>query len=357
MGFWSLLCASLLLAPASSANDVGESVRFSGRAAARMEAVEPSGEGRVLFDTGDSDAPAFPYDTVLLQGIMPDGGLRLEVALPSLAGLWHTWTPVEVKRFPTGRFWARCRFAGPSRRPLRLRVVDAGVKTAHLFELYDAELFISGTGPEAEPRSRETPSVVVPSAGTYRFVRRADWGAQPPKGDYTAHAPGRLTMHHTAGRKPATYEEAAAEMRFIQDFHMNGRGWLDVGYHFIISPTGHVFEGRPEGVVGAHVLNHNTGNLGVSFMGNYHPPTSDQPTAEALDAFRALGRRLVVDYQIPGAQIQAHRDLGSTDCPGDILYAKLSELRAQIVAEAKLGTRRLSKGELPVEAYLKSLPW
>ena len=347
---------ALLVLPAS-ANDVGESVRFGGLAAVRAREFQPAGDGRVLFDTGESDAPVLPYDTVLLQGIMPDGGLRLEVALPAMGGLWHKWAPAEVKRFPSGRFWARYRFDGAGRRPLRLRIVDAGVKASHLFELYDAELFVSGTGPGAEPKAREASSAVVPSSGTYRLVRRADWGAQPPKGNYTAHAPGRLTMHHTAGRKPTTGEEAVQEMRFIQDFHMNGRGWMDVGYHFVVSPTGQVFEGRPEGVVGAHVLNHNTGNLGVSFMGNYHPPASDQPTAEALSAFTALGRRLVADYKIPAAQIQAHRDLGSTDCPGDILYAKLPELRAQIVAEAKLGSPRLPKGELPVEAYLKSLPW
>ncbi|MDD5627423.1 MAG: peptidoglycan recognition family protein [Elusimicrobia bacterium] len=342
---------ALLVLPAS-ANDVGESVRFKGRAVMRAEPFQPSGTGSVLFDTGASDQPAAPYDAVLLQGIMPDGGLRIEVALPSFGGLWTSWAPAEVKRFPSGRFWARYRFDGPGRLPLRLRVVDAGVKAAHLFEIFDAELFVAGTGVEAGARTGEVPPAVQPSSGTYRFVRRADWGAQPPTSDYTAHTPGRLTMHHTAGRKPATFAEAAAEMRFIQDFHINGRGWIDVGYHFVISPTGHVFEGRPEGVVGAHVLNHNTGNVGASFMGNYQPPATGEPAAEALSAFVALGRRLVSDHRIPAEKVQAHRDLGSSDCPGDTLYAKLPGLREQIAAGP-----RLPKGDLPVEAYLKSLPW
>jgi hypothetical protein len=288
---------------------------------------------------------------------MPQEGLRLEVALPALAGLWHSWAPLEVRRFPSGRFWARYRFAAAGRRPLRLRVVDAGVKSAHLFELYDAELFVSGTGPEAETRRRDEAPAVVPSSGTYRLVRRAAWGAQPPKGDYIPHAPARLTLHHTAGRRPASDEEAAAEMRFIQDYHMNGRGWMDVGYHLVISPTGQVFEGRPEGAVGAHVLGHNTGNLGVSFMGNHHPPVSDEPAAEALEAFTSAGRRLVSDYRIPASGIAAHRDLGSTDCPGDILYAKLPALRERLTAPEGQGKAWLPKHDLPVEAYLKSLPW
>jgi hypothetical protein len=352
-----LLGLVALFAFPASANDAGESVRFAGRAAMRIEAVQPAGAGRVVFDTGDSDAPAAPYDAVLLHGIMPEEGLRLELALPALAGLWRSWVPVEVKRFPSGRFWARCRFDSVSRRPLRLRVVDAGVKSAHLFELYDAELFVSGTGPDSEAARREAVAPVVPSSTTYRFVRRSDWGAQPPAGEYAPHVPVRLTMHHTAGRRPGSDDEAASEMRFIQDYHMNGRGWMDVGYHFVVSPTGQVFEGRPEGAVGAHVLGHNTGNLGVSFMGHHHPPVSDEPAVEALEAFTAVGRRLVSDYLVPAERIAAHRDLGPTDCPGDILYARLPELRARLTAPAEQGGARLPQGDFPVQAYLKSLPW
>lgn len=346
-----------LFALPASADDAGESVRFRGRAAMRIEAIRPAEAGRLIFDTGDSDAPAVPYDAVLLHGIMPEEGLRLEVALPALAGLWHSWSPLEVRRFPSGRFWARHRFGSASRRPLRLRVVDAGVKAAHLFELYDAELFISGSGPDGEDAPRRDVPPVVPSSATYRLVRRAEWGAQPPRGEYAPHAPGLLTMHHTAGRRPASDEEAAAEMRFIQDYHMSGRGWMDVGYQFVVSPTGQVFEGRPEGAIGAHVLGHNTGNLGVSFMGNHHPPVSDEPSGAALEAFTAVGRRLVSDYRIPAERIAAHRDLGSSDCPGDILYAKLPELRDRLTAPAEQGRPRLPGGDLPVEAYLKSLPW
>lgn len=346
-----------LFAFPASANDAGESVRFKGRGAMRIEAIQPAGDGRVVFDTGDSDAPAAPYDAVLLHGIMPQEGLRLEVALPALAGLWHSWAPVEVKRFPSGRFWARYRFGSADRRPLRLRAVDAGVKSAHLFELYDAELFVSGTGPDSEAARREAVAPLVPSSATYRFVRRSDWGAQPPAGEYAPHVPALLTLHHTAGRRPASDEEAAAEMRFIQDYHMNGRGWMDVGYHFVVSPTGQVFEGRPEGAIGAHVLGHNTGNLGVSFMGNHHPPVSDEPSAEALEAFVRVGRRLVSDHRIPASGIAAHRDLGKSDCPGDVLYAKLPGLRDRLTAPADQGQARLPEGDLPVQAYLKSLPW
>ena len=344
-----------------SAGDVGESVSFSGRPAVRSEQWRPSGAGHVLFDTKDSDPPGAPYDTVLMHGFMPDANVRLEVAVPALGGLWHEWKPAEVRRFADGRFWARYKFGPANRRPLRLRAVDSGIQAAHVFDLYDAELFIAGTGPDLETASAPSRNGRARvSSGAYVFVPRADWGAQPPKEAYSEHAPDRFTMHHTAGRQPKTYDEALKEVQFIQDFHMNGRGWIDIGYHFLISPTGQVFQGRPEHVRGAHVLNHNTGNLGVSLMGNYHPPVSHEPTDGELKAFVALGKRLVADYKMPIENIKAHRDLQSTDCPGDILYAALPELKEQISGrppKLRVGIPKFQKRDFPVDAYLKRLPW
>ncbi|MBI4678849.1 MAG: N-acetylmuramoyl-L-alanine amidase [Elusimicrobia bacterium] len=363
MGLLSLVWVCALAAAPASANDAGESVRFRGRSAMRVEAVRPSGAGGVLFDTEDSDPPAAPYDTVLLHGLMPDPGVRIELAVPTLGGVWHRWAPAEVKRFPNGRFWARYKFNGVSRRTLRLRAVDAGIRTAHLLALYDAELFVAGAGPEPEPAARAGEGRAAVSAASYRLVTREDWGARPATEKYEDHLPARFTMHHTAGTKPRTYDEAVQEMRFIQDYHINGRGWIDIGYHFVISPAGHAFQGRPEGAKGAHALGHNTGNLGVSFMGNYHAPIADEPAQESLDAFVSLGRRLSSDYAIPPERLETHRDLGSTDCPGDILYAKFPELKALIAGQAP-PTKAPEFGALPVlppsgfsATYLDRLPW
>ncbi len=57
-------------------------------------------------------------------------------------------------------------------------------------------------------------------------------------------------------------------MREIQRWHFE-RGWATVGYHFVVSPSGRIFHGRPVDRLGAHVLGHNLGTVGISLMGHF----------------------------------------------------------------------------------------
>lgn len=58
-------------------------------------------------------------------------------------------------------------------------------------------------------------------------------------------------------------------MQIIQDFHINGRGWKDIGYHFCYDDSGRIYQGMPETIVGTHAGPANTGNIGASMMGNF----------------------------------------------------------------------------------------
>jgi hypothetical protein len=57
-----------------------------------------------------------------------------------------------------------------------------------------------------------------------------------------------------------------------------------------------------------------------------------QPTEAQLKSLVALGRWLTSAYGIDPATIKGHRDQQSTSCPGDILYAKLDQIRRDIAA-------------------------
>jgi hypothetical protein len=57
-------------------------------------------------------------------------------------------------------------------------------------------------------------------------------------------------------------------VRGIQGFHQNGRGWIDIGYHFLIGPEGIIYQGRPENVRGAHATP-NTNKVGICLIGDY----------------------------------------------------------------------------------------
>ncbi len=102
-------------------------------------------------------------------------------------------------------------------------------------------------------------------------------------------------------------------MREIQRWHLE-RGWATVGYHFVVSPSGRVFRGRPVDRLGAHVLGHNVGTVGICLMGNFE---LERPTPAALESLTYTRRRLV-----PGgakARLLGHRDHRGHEtsaCPG-----------------------------------------
>ncbi len=310
----------------------------------RISAAEKA--GAVVFDTGFSREPAAPYDQVMVQGEMPEDSLELQLSVGSkflFFGTSDKFSPDTVRRFPDGRFWARFSLPEASREPLRLRAVNKGVARDHSFVVYEVEPLSAsrtGDGPDVTgsvpPRD---PSIYLPAGLPFPIVRRQDWKAAPPKEPYEAQRPARITFHHTAGRKPATVEAAYEEVRFIQDYHQNGKKWNDIGYHFVLDPFGTIFEGRPFGAVGAHVLYQNADNIGISIMGNYHPPASDVPEFGSLKSLTVIAAWLAGNYAIPAAQFFGHRDLGPSSCPGDLLYARKAELADAIFAPAPAPVR------------------
>lgn len=296
----------------------------------KLSAAQPA--GAVLFESAFSEVPQADYDTVLLQGEMPQPDLRLDIVAGGKAGGADSrYQQSAFHRFPNGRFWARYSLGSAGRMPLKLSVVNLGLKQDCTLIIYGSDLVKRSAMREetAQPAAPYVPdpSLSITTAAPFHVIRRAEWGAKPPTEAYTVHAPYYFTIHHTQSHYPRTYTESVAEMQFIQDFHQNGRGWIDIAYHFLIDPMGNIFEGRPIRALGAHVKGHNTGNIGISIMGNYHPPQHDPITQATINSFVAVGRYLKDTYDVNVSSFYAHRDLGKTDCPGDDLYAKKPMLR------------------------------
>jgi hypothetical protein len=198
------------------------------------------------------------------------------------------------------------------------------------------------------------PLRVPASTVTPPIMPRATWGANesirrgPP-----SYAPNVrfVIVHHTAGRNDYSRAEAPAIVRGIQLFHVQGNGWNDIGYNFLVDRFGTIYEGRYGGidrnVVGAHALGFNTGSVGIALLGTY---TSTAPSAVAQDAIaRLIAWRLdlahvdptsFVTYVSGGSErypvgvpvllngVSGHRDTGFTECPGDLLYARLGAIAA-----------------------------
>jgi len=107
-------------------------------------------------------------------------------------------------------------------------------------------------------------------------------------------------------------------MRNIQAYHMDNRGWSDIGYSFLVGEDGKVYEGRGWSRVGAHTSGYNSVAIAVSFIGDF---TSRNPNEQAMQAAKDLldcGVRR--GYLRSTYELFGHRDGGCTACPGNTLY-------------------------------------
>ncbi|XP_017272192.1 N-acetylmuramoyl-L-alanine amidase [Kryptolebias marmoratus] len=158
------------------------------------------------------------------------------------------------------------------------------------------------------------------------FIPRCMWGAEPYRG-----TPTNLTLplafmyiHHTntPSAPCLTFEQCSADMRSMQRFHQEDRGWDDIGYSFVAGSDGHIYEGRGWHQQGAHTLGHNSKGYGVSFIGDYSARLPSQHSMglvrEQLASCAVGGGRLA-----PSFAVQGHRDVVNTACPGDAFYEEI----------------------------------
>ncbi|TDC64268.1 N-acetylmuramoyl-L-alanine amidase [Actinomadura sp. GC306] len=194
-----------------------------------------------------------------------------------------------------------------------------------------------------------------------RVYTRSEWLARPPTSAATVldRAPDHIVVHHTATPNSTDYSlnHAFALSRSIQNYHMDGNGWADTGQQLTISRGGHLMEGRNRSlsainagdhVVGAQTGGHNSHTIGIENEGNY---MTAAPTGSLWSALVATCAWLCDVYGLdPHAAIVGHRDYNATACPGDVLYARLPQLRNEVAGS--IGARRVTQSSPAVPSGL-----
>ncbi|GHV57111.1 N-acetylmuramoyl-L-alanine amidase [Deltaproteobacteria bacterium] len=103
----------------------------------------------------------------------------------------------------------------------------------------------------------------------------------------------------------------------IRQWHVQGNGWRDIGYHYVIRRDGTVEPGRPIEQPGAHVQGHNANSIGICLVGGLDPNMN--PAANYTDAQWATLRAKVLELKatFPGAAVKGHRDFSGVNkaCP------------------------------------------
>ena len=105
----------------------------------------------------------------------------------------------------------------------------------------------------------------------------------------------------------ATPNDRNVSVADIRDWHTNGNGWSDIGYHYVITRDGVIHPGRPIELTGAHCYGHNANSIGVCLVGNDEFPNQ-------FDSLRHLYSTLKHVY--PGIEAYGHRDFtDAKTCP------------------------------------------
>lgn len=80
-------------------------------------------------------------------------------------------------------------------------------------------------------------------------------------------------------------------------------------YHHVVELDGNDVQTLPDDVRGAHVGGHNTGNIGICYVGGMDAQNA-KPKDTRTDAQKATLRKLVADYKdkYPGIIVRGHRD-------------------------------------------------
>lgn len=120
----------------------------------------------------------------------------------------------------------------------------------------------------------------------------------------------RKETTHIVVHCSATRPEQDVGVREIDRWHRQ-RGFLRIGYHYVIRRDGTVEIGRGIEEIGAHVEGHNKSTIGVCLVGgvdaNDINKAENNFTPEQFAALAELLRGLKANY--PQAAIVGHRDM------------------------------------------------
>ena len=103
----------------------------------------------------------------------------------------------------------------------------------------------------------------------------------------------------------------------IKDWHVNGNGWSDVGYHFIIKLDGTIQDGRPLQKIGAHVKGKNRSSIGICYIGGMNRDMTeweDTRTKKQKESLLLLINDL--KERFPNTIVYGHKDFTNKKlCP------------------------------------------
>jgi len=128
----------------------------------------------------------------------------------------------------------------------------------------------------------------------------------------------------------ATPEGREVSVETIRKWHTDsppqGRGWSDIGYHYVIYLDGKTEIGRPIEVQGAHVLGENEDSIAICYIGgvNVSNEPKDTMTVQQEIAFVEIVKSLRLIFG--ELSLHGHNKFSTKACPSFSVEEKFSFL-------------------------------
>ncbi len=265
---------------------------------------------------------------VIFDGDSPDG---LELSVSYDGDTWSDWvapTVHHVEQETTAAFVGQIELVEGSTHARYYRVRGAAT-------FLRIEEMVFSTSENLEPGEGGT-QVQALAVDGLDVQSRASWGARPSRCSAPLGTVYRMAIHHTESPTVDTLSPAA-RLRQIQSYHMDVKGWCDIGYHYLVSRDGKIWEGRPATQLGSHSGGANTGNVGIALMGSHDTtPINDTQIDSVVTIIRSTASAygIAIDRSV----VKGHRQYKSTSCPGDKLMSQLDGIVSTAANGTDVGT-------------------
>lgn len=113
----------------------------------------------------------------------------------------------------------------------------------------------------------------------------------------------------------ATPPDMDIGVKEIKKWHVDGNGWKDVGYHYVITRDGELEKGRDLDEAGAHALGYNANSIGICLVGGVDKFNSPEQNYTANQYYSLKKLLDVLCVTFPNADIIGHNDVSSKSCP------------------------------------------
>lgn len=125
-----------------------------------------------------------------------------------------------------------------------------------------------------------------------------------------------VIIHCSATAEGKDYHASDIKRWHTLPVSKGGRGWSDIGYHYVITLSGKIEAGRDIDIAGAHCSGHNTRSIGICYVGGCakdgKTPKDTRTDSQKESLYQLLTS---IKHLYPNVKIHGHKDFAAKACP------------------------------------------